>query len=83
MPSYQTDSELLTAAELSGLEPRKLYRVLKVDRSHIYIEGGGKDSISSFKNGELEHKLGKVDNSWADQRKRLLESHANFHQRNT
>lgn len=82
MPPHRTDAELLQAADLSGLDPRKLYRVEKVDGETVYIEGGGKDHISSFKNGELEFKQGKVDNSWQEQKQRLIERHANFNQQN-
>ena len=83
MPPYRTESELLQAAELSGLEPRKIYRVKKIDHEILHIEGGGKDHISSFKSGELEAKLGKVDDSWQEQKKRLIDRHANFNHRNT
>lgn len=83
MPSYRTDGELLEAAEHDGLEPRKLYVVSAIEQDVLVFETGAKVHYASFKNGELEHQQGKQDNTWQEQKQRLIERHENFHRKNT
>ncbi|MCZ0867260.1 hypothetical protein O0V09_18845 [Dasania sp. GY-19] len=83
MPPYRTVGELLEAAEHDGLEPRKLYVVSAINHDDLVFESGAKVHYTSFKNGELEYKQGKQDNTWQEQKQRLNERHENFHRKNT
>ena len=79
MPPHRTDGELLEYANGTGLNPRKLYEVFEIDGDFVVLENGKKDHYSSFKNGELDYKLGKDDDSWHQQKVRLEERHENFY----
>lgn len=79
MPQHRTDGELLEYADRSGLNPRKLYKVFAIEGDLVKFEDGKKDHYLNFKNGHLDHKLGKDDDSWLQQKARLEERHENFY----
>jgi hypothetical protein len=79
MPLHRTDGELLEYANGTGLNPRKLYEVFEIDGDFVVFEDGKKAHYSSFKNGEIDYKLGKDDDSWHQQKARLEERHENFY----
>jgi len=79
MPPHRTDGELYEYAEVSGLKPRKLYVVESVDGERLTLCGGKSEHFSSFKNGDLDYRLGKDDDTWDTQKKRLDDRHDNFY----
>lgn len=81
MPRHRTDGELLEYANATGLNPRKLYEVSEIDGDLVVFKNGKKDHYSNFKNGNLDYKLGKDDDSWIQQKARLEERHKNFYKK--
>ncbi len=81
MPHHRTDGELLEYANSTGLNPRKLYEVFEIDGDLVVFKNGKKDHYSNFKNGDLDYKLGKDDDSWVQQKARLEERHKNFYKK--
>jgi hypothetical protein len=78
MPRHRSEGELYVIAESAGLWPRKIYSVTAIDGEYLVFSCGGKDHYTNFKNGELDHKLGKQDESWIEQKARMDASKENF-----
>lgn len=78
MPRHRSEGELYEIAEGSGLWPRKIYSVTAIDGDYLVFSCGGKAHYANFKNGELDHKLGKQDESWREQKARMDARKENF-----
>jgi hypothetical protein len=78
MPSHRTDGELREYADCSGLSPRKLYSVTNIEGDFLIVEDDRRDHFCNFQNGDLDYRLGRYDNSWEEQKRRIDEKHDNF-----
>jgi hypothetical protein len=81
-PPYKVFQDLFLISEETGLSPRMIYKIIKIlDDGSLVFKEGGPAHWGLFKNGELDHKLGKVDLSWEEEKKREEESKRNFENR--
>ena len=78
MPRHRSFGDLSLAAEFSGLSPRMIYKIEQVLDDSVLVVNGGQAHVSDFVDGELEFKLGKIDNSWVSEKERSDSRKANF-----
>lgn len=82
-PPYKGFQDLYLASEETGLSPRMIYKIEDITSEGELIFGEGNPaSWKLFKNGELDFKLGKIDDSWAEEKRQQLARKKNFYKAN-
>ena len=78
-PPYKGFHDLNLWFERTGLSPRIIYEIKNIQLTgELVCNEGLPTEWNVFKNAELDYKLGRIDNSWAEERARYLSKQKNF-----
>lgn len=78
-PPHKGFHDLYLLSEKTGLSPRMIYEIENIlPGGELVLNTGMPTHWKLFKNGELEFKLGKIDDSWDEEKRRQLARKKNF-----